>query len=310
MNLLQLKNLFSKISIAFFILFFGASIDQTRANDCAIREWYSRYLCQTENKCDAEYDKYSGWKDFNTEQAERSYQDGYNLYIAKNLYRENMNSIYKCAILKSQNNAYSRILNDLNISNPGSSVFIKRITGQQERLEAQINLLDCVKSTPEKQDFNLKKQVLDQSTLEMCKYLHFLDYVDNTHVKDIWNMIKDVEISKQVEQVFEQNPEAWIEAYLELSNVEDYEFQKKKYTVKNILDLQKQANKEIEEEIEHTKKVYEVAFQTYANYESNMIIHLLFGMLENDFREVRNKIYAMLWPINQVAYKIPNATSY
>ena len=308
MNTKYKKNFFSKIKILIFIAFFSLHMQVSEAQDCAAQEWYSRYQCQINNVCYPKYD--INGRVFNTEQAEITYQEWYNLYIAKNLYRKNMNSIYKCAILKSQNDAYYKILNELNQTNSGSSGFKKRIEGQQTRLEKQIDNLDCVKTSPKKNDFNLKKQVLDESTLEMCKYLHFLDYIDNTHVNDIWNLIKDVEISKQVEEIFEQNPEAWIQAYLDLSNVEEYEFEEKKYTVQDILKIQIAANKEIEEEKEHTKRVYEVAFQTYANYESNMIIHLLFWMLENDFREVRNKLYAMLWPINQVAYKIPNATSY
>jgi hypothetical protein len=118
-----------------------------------------------------------------------------------------MNNIYKCAIIKSQNDTYSRILNDFNISNPGSSVFRDRIEKQQTRLEKQISSLDCVESSIKKKNLNFKKQILGESTLEMCKYLYFLDYVDNTHVNNIGNLIKDTEISKQVEQIFEQNPE-------------------------------------------------------------------------------------------------------
>jgi len=302
--------LIAKIWITLFIIFLNFNQHISKADDCAQREWYSRYLCQVENTCDP-YDLYTGGKSFNTEQTERMYQEWYNLYIAKNLYRENMNSIYKCAILKSQNDAFSKIITTLNNSNSYLSAdFTTRIKDQQERLQKQINNLECERASPQKTNFNSKQQVLSEATLEMYKYLHFLDYVDNTHIDDIWNVIKDKEISEQVEAVFEQNPEAWIEAYLDLWNVEDYEFEEEKYTVQNILGLQLEANREIEEEIEHTKRVYQVAFQTYANYESNMVIHLLFGMLESDFRKVRDTIYAMLGPINQVAYKIPNATSY
>ena len=310
MTILSPKSLFSRIWIIFFIVFLGVNIQIVNADDCADKQWYPRYQCQVKNVCVEEYDKNSDGRVFNTDKIERSYQEWYNLYIAKNLYRENMNSIYKCAILKSQNDAYSAILNQLNINNPSIWIFTNRIQDQQARLENQINSLDCEKSSKNKSGFNIKKQVLDESTFEMCKYLHFLDYVDNTHVKNIGNLIKDEEISKQVEEIFEQNPEAGIESYLELSNVEEYEFQEDTYTTWKILELQISANQEIADEIEHTKRVYEVAFQTYANYELNMVVHLLFDMLENDFRQVRDKIYAMLSPINQVAYKIPNAMSY
>ncbi len=310
MTLQLSKNLFWKIWLICFSLFLVFNIQATHAEDCAAKEWYSRYLCQISSTCDSKYRKDSDGNVFNTDKVDRSYQEWYNLYIAKNLYRQNMNNIYKCAILKSQNDSYDIILNKLNITNPSISIFTSRIQEQKTNITEEINNIDCVKTSPQKSGFGIKKQILDESTLEMCKYLHFLDYVDTTHVKDIWNLIKDREISQQVEQVFEQNPSAGIEAYLDLSNVDDYEFKKEKYTLQDILALQVESNKEIQEEIEHTKRVYEVAFQTYANYELNMVVHLLFDMLENDFRQVRDKIYAMLGPINQVAYKIPNATSY
>jgi hypothetical protein len=62
-------------------------------------------------------------------------------------------------------------------------------------------------------------------------------------------------------------------------------------------------------EIKHTKRVYEVAFQTYSNYENNLIVHILLEMIENDFMQLRNKLYAAISPINQVVYKIINAMS-
>ena len=94
-----------------------------------------------------------------------------------------------------------------------------------------------------------------------------------------------------------------------LSQVEEYEFQEKEYSLWFMLDLERESRVEIADEIRHTKKVYEVAYQTYANYESNMVIHLLFELLENDFVQLRNHIYSTISPINQVVYKIANAMS-
>jgi hypothetical protein len=142
----------------------------------------------------------------------------------------------------------------------------------------------------------------------MCRYLHFLEYVQTTHINDFGALVKDREISKLSEEVFEQDPQIGKEYYLDLSSNEDYEFQNQ-YTVGDIIELERKSRDEINEEIKHTKNVYKISFQTYANYESNMVIHLLLNMLESDFISLRNKVYATLSPINQVVYKVANAMS-
>lgn len=244
---------------------------------------------------------------FNITKAENSYQEWHNLYIAKEIYRNNMNNIYKCAILKSQNNAYTNIREKLKTQYMWA--YDERIGAQQRLLSEQINRVAWVWcSRSEKDSFQLKKQVLDTHSFEMCRYLHFLEYVQATHINNLGGLVKDREISKLSEEVFEQDPMIGKEYYLDLSSEEDYEFQNK-YTVGDIIELERKSRDEINEEIEHTKNVYKISFQTYANYESNMVIHLLLNMLESDFISLRNKIYSTLSPINQVVYKIANATS-
>ena len=76
-----------------------------------------------------------------------------------------------------------------------------------------------------------------------------------------------------------------------------------------MIELDKNSRDELSQEIQHTKRVYEVAFQTYSNYVNNLVIHILLEMLENDFKQLRNKLYEAIRPINQVVYKIINAMS-
>lgn len=296
------------LRIIFFftsLLFLFTQVTNADANNCEQKKWFSLYTCRVNNVCE-KYD--TGVRMYNTEKEERGYLEWYNLYIAKNQYRNNMNNIYRCAMLKSQNNAYQIIQSDLNVSNPYSSTFDDRISAQRKNIGEKITKLDCLKT--EKKAFQLKKDVLDEATLEMCKYLHFLDYIEETQVSNLYELIKDEEISQQVEEIYERDPISWKEEYLKLSEVDTYEFQNKSYTAGALLDLQRNARQELANEIRHTKKVYEVAYQTYSNYESNLIIHLLLNFLENDFVELRNSIYATLSPINQVVYKIANAMSF
>ncbi len=314
-HILESMNRYTHISLSIFLIlsiFFLPPLqsfaNQAEKQDCDDKSWYARYVCSIKNTCSV-YDQHTNIPSYDTQKAERSYQEWYNLYIAKALYRKNMNNIYKCAILNAQNSAFYRIRTEINITNSNDGLFSKRIQEQQTRLEQKIAALDCNKAVVSDTDLNIKKSVLEESSYEMCRYLHFLDYIRDTHVLDIWNLIKDREISQQVQWVFERDPQAWIDSYLDLYEAEEYNYLQKNYTINQILELQINASNELYKEREHTKKVYEVAYQTFANYELNMIVHILFDMLENDFRQFRNSLYAMLKPINQVAYKIPNAMS-
>ncbi len=99
--------------------------------------------------------------------------------------------------------------------------------------------------------------------------------------------------------------------YLELITEEwDAEsYWKDVYTMPYIMELSASSRNEIAQEIKHTKKVFTVSFQTYSNYENNLVIRILLWMLENDFKMLRDKLYSAISPINQVVYKISNAMS-
>lgn len=269
---------------------------------CDLKDGYERYLCNVKNTCEV-YEPTV--RIFNTEKTERMYLEDYNLYIAKTLYRENMNNMYRCAILKSQNNAYRIVEQRLKTAYSGN--LDSKIAGQRDRLSQQIDRIDCQKA--EIDSFQFKVHVLKESTFEMCKYLHFLEYLRTDHVNNFNNLLKEKEISKTVEEIIEANPEEWIEVYLEKWRDPEYELTEQNYTIWQIIELDRDTRDEMAKEIQHTKRVYEVAFQTYSNYENNLIVHILLEMIENDFMQLRNKLYAAISPINQVVYKIINAMS-
>ena len=67
---------------------------------------------------------------------------------------------------------------------------------------------------------------------------------------------------------------------------------------------------EIEDEIEHTYKVFPLAYSGYSDYENNFPIHFLLDIIKDDYKILRKKLYEVLMPIAQVWYKIINAMSY
>lgn len=290
-----------KILLSFLLFFsFQASVFWDEA--CDLRDGYERYLCNVKNTCEIYEPEV---RIFNTEKTDKMYLEDYNLSIAKGLYRQNMNDLYRCAILKSQNNAY-RIVGQ-KLKTPFSWNLDDIISGQRDRLTEQIDRIQCQKA--EIDNFEFKVHVLKESTFEMCKYMHFLEYLRTDHVNNFNNLLKEKEISENVEALLESNPEEWRELYLEQWRDPEYKLQQKNYTIWEIIELDKETRDEMAEEIQHTKRVYEVAFQTYSNYENNLVVHILLEMLENDFLQLRNKLYSALSPINQVVYKVINAMS-
>jgi hypothetical protein len=66
---------------------------------------------------------------------------------------------------------------------------------------------------------------------------------------------------------------------------------------------------EIDVELNHTFKVYPLAFNVFSEYENNYPVHVLLEMLREDFVVFRDKLNRTISPINQVVYKISNAMS-
>jgi|TARA_Y100001960_G_C14620461_1_gene800481 hypothetical protein len=64
---------------------------------------------------------------------------------------------------------------------------------------------------------------------------------------------------------------------------------------------------EIDAEIEHSYKIYPVAFHAYTEYENNLATHLLLELLKEDFMAFRKSLHKSINPLNQVIYKISNA---
>ncbi len=66
---------------------------------------------------------------------------------------------------------------------------------------------------------------------------------------------------------------------------------------------------EIDNEIEHSYKMFPLAYHAYSEYENNYSIHVLLELIKEDYMVLRKKLYSALNPINQVVYKIANAMS-
>lgn len=196
----------------------------------------------------------------------------YSLDKIKNEHITNMNNIYKCALLWVQKKSLLLIKNDLTKKNPVLLENIwEKIDSKISKLEMTSSSLKCNNS--DDKSSIIKLNVLQQSTYETCKYVTYLDYIKE-YTEKISSLTSD---------------------------------KKQKYSNEELLFIYNKNLNDIDLEIEHTYKVFPMAFHALWEYENNISIHFLLELIKDDYVILREKLHEVLNPINQVVYKISNA---
>lgn len=247
------------------------------AQNCEVLNWFERYECQSSTHCE----KYKP-EDITYKVIPFVNTPGVDLFDqAKETYRENQNSIYACSVIKIQENTLNTIEEKL-IKIDKSWTLSSNI---QRKIELQLNKLtslwknqDC--NITDTQTIYAKKDVLTESMYQLCQYSFYLEYM-----KDYYTNIQNV---------LETRPS---------------ELQVQTYWISYIARAQALKQEEIVWEFEHSKMVFEMAFQAYIWYETNLWVHLLLELIKQDLIVYREKLHKAISPITQVVYKINNAMS-
>lgn len=291
------KNIF-KILILFFLLL---SYNKILAEECDIekkwKDYCNIYYNNVENECNAIIEKYTPIYKIPDDRAYKtpeefkkdpdfwiwltSKKEMFPFEMAKRNYRENQNNIYKCWLLASQSKSYNLIKQLIKIDKTWA---IKN--NLETKIDAKIKQIDALKKDNCEKELDLspsKKQVLDQATYEMCKYIYYLEFL-----KVYYNDIKNVIWTDQ----------EWIDAF-SWANID----------ASYIVNRKEVIMKDIENEVNHTYELYPIAFNAYSEYESFLPIHIALDLVKEDFIIYREKLYRVISPINQVVYKIINAMS-
>lgn len=270
-NNTYIRNLFTTI---FLLPIFLTFINITNAEDtCSSYSDNSDFwLYQERVKCICE--TYKPEKEIKPiEDKFTEIDSSYYLPSIKSTYKTNMNDIYKCAIVSSQIKSLQLIKQDLINKNPDLLDNLGNKLDEKITLaKLTLNKLWCNESS-EKTSIQ-KLNVLNQTTYETCKYISYLEYLK------------------------EKN---------QMINSLTWGGNKPSYTINELLIAEKLQNSAIDEEINHTYKVFPLAYHAYGEYENNIIIHFLMELINEDYITLREKLHQTLNPINQVVYKISNA---
>ena len=291
-----------KITIIFILIFSQSFLyaKQTSAElrECSTASWYELYKCRVEKVCKIYHKEdqiiYVVKKNDDYLEAESSDE----LKEAKKKYRKNMNNIYKCALQKTQKKSLNTIKNKLLRGADKTWEITNKINWKIELRIKKIDLsskkLWCKEYENEK--LNDKLAVLNQTTYEICRYSSYLEYLrsHNSRLENILWWINEKELEELEKKGDKQTKE-----FLE----------NKKYSISQVAKLVRQKNKEVQDEIEHSFKIFPLAYHAYSEYENNFIIHVLLELVREDFIVFRNKLHKVLSPISQVVYKLSNAMS-
>lgn len=292
------KSKFSTFII--FLLFLPNFSYAKEIENCELKNGFELYKCQIKKNCiNQEFNNkkpliksedYKPVKEYkNDPDYNKFWQSDKQLYplrIATKKYQTNQNKIYKCAILEQQRKSLNLIKKLLVIDRTWAlRVVIKNKIDQRiKALKPIENKLKCIKYD----NVNLsKKQVLDNTTLEMCKFIYYTEYLNDYYQNG--NLKNTIPIKDEEFESSKSDLSIWIL---------DFPNNKEKF------------QKEIKKVVEHTYKLYDLSFNAYTEYWYFLPIHIWLELIKEDVIVFRQKLYKAIYPLNQVVYKIINAMSY
>ncbi len=213
-------------------------------------------------------------------------QNDFALKAIKQIYRDTQNEIYKCWLISAQ---YKSMKLLENLTKADKTWTLKILI--KNKIKPKIKRLKQINSQCKLPENNIsisKKNILDQSTFELCKYSFYLDYLDSYYSK-IDNIL-------------------WIdETKLKWKTKKAYE--NISYNPDVIAGLKSQIQNNISSEKNHSYQIYKLAFTAYSEYQNNYPIHLALWLLKDNLIIYRENLYKAISPINQVVYKIIHAMS-
>ena len=206
----------------------------------------------------------------------------------KSEYRKNMNTIYSCAMIQTQLNTLEGLIGKLlkdDETGKLNDIIENRVTIRTKKLQAAADKLECNRVDTETV-YN-KENINNQTSNELCKYVSYLEYL-----REYYGNIPNI---------------LWLKQDWDNSNTSDINQENTQYTTSSISKLIESVEDEINAEIEHTYKIFPIAFQAYTEYENNYPLHFLLEIIREDFVLLRRSFHESLMPIAQVGYKIINA---
>ena len=291
------KNILYILYFLAMLLFLWTQTVSGADDICASELWYALYECRVENIC-LEYkspkptyrveDYLDGPSVFNW--IETKWSPTVELDTAKEIYRENMGNIYKCAIIGAQKNSLEFLWEQLKHESSGqlTDTLWWQIESRINRLDLSAEAIWCILT--DRETIQNKLNVLKETSHEICRYTSYLEYM-----KSYYSNL-ELQADRYLSGIEEEND---IENFIN-RNIGITELPR---VISNI-------KQDIAEESARSYRVFPLAYHAYSEYENNFPIHFLLEVIRSDFLVVRNRFYWTLMPLAQLGYKVINAMSY
>ncbi len=259
-----------------------------------IEDWFEKYKCRIQKTCEVYNDNK---KVFNTENYKsiESYKENeinkitsflsswneiFWIKKAVDIYKNNMNNVYKCSILWAQKNSLLKLKKVPTNKNVKTS-FSQKLEEVLQKIKKQLAENKCLNI--DKETIYNKLSILNQTTYLTCDYSFYMEYLKDYYknpANALWIDEKDLNnTSKETKEY----------SMLEASRIIT--------SIKSDIDI----------EVANAYKIFPIAYHAYSEYENNFPVHFLMLLLKEDFYVFREKLHKVLNPINQVVYKISNA---
>lgn len=281
------RNIF--LILATFLCFYSG-VFASQENCETMENAFEKYECRVKNFCETDYKNNKvSFDTQNYEEAEKyknltvtdvflvSNRTDKPLRKAVSIYKNNMNSIYNCAMIHSQINTMNVTkthLLKLDTTGHVKNMIEPKILQNLQKLELKSKQLKCKAID---KDMIKKESVLKETTYETCKYHFYMDYMKN-YYSDVGNVL-DLDEESDKNAVFVHQ---------------------------NVANLRSNIQTAIQMEIDQAYQTFPLAFQAYSEYENNYAIHFMLQVILDDFIVYRQKLHQALTPFNQLAYKLSN----
>lgn len=272
----------------------------TFTKECNEKEWWEMYECRVSNLCKPcnnkdskkifEAEEFKEIKEYTSSSKFWSFDILKPLSKVQKIYKANLNSIYKCVLIDIQERWLENLKQILSATDKTQLITKEiqtKISTEKTKLAAKKASLKCSWWSDDKsKDKLIKKNVLDQVSVEYCNYSYYLLYLkeyytNNQHL--LWISDEDMQSAA--------------------TSTDDDEPIKNQFIISNSTKIQLALNNEIIK----INKIFPLAYYAYSEYEDNYLLHLLLTLIKQDYVIVREQLAKVLWPINQVAYKIKDA---
>ena len=274
------KNLIKIFFIILLLFLYSETFAETTTY--SPKNWYDKYKEEVDRFCKVNFDNSSlssekimildETKYFKDLSKDKSIFAKDFLAEAKKDYEKNMDSIYDCALLSSIDIVKKKFIS----KNAKLNAKLKKILEQKlNQLKAEAKKLWRCTVKEKTPGSALKMSVLNQVTYETCKYDAYLDYLSD--------------FSDNIASNTDKNA-------------------KQDISVKDLNNKISNRKQKLAEEKQRAYKAFPTVYKAFSDYESNITNHIYLELLKEDYKIFRIWLHKTLNPINQVIYKISNAT--